>query len=188
MTRKYIPRWLTLSVVAQIALWALASHTRADDLANCLAQKLRPHESKFSHEDVCHTLWGTSDEDRGARATLENCRAKYHGSNSDDAPMVCIGWNKWLADNGMTPMRPIEDANGCYDWRGHHFCRDKSAPAPRVIERKVYVPVPVQPSVQQNNNQQVIVVTPPAVAPAPQHCRSWCDGIGIATHCYQDCN
>jgi hypothetical protein len=174
---------MKVAALVAVGLIAVASPAVADDLATCLGQKLRPHESKFSHEDMCHTLWGTSEKDRGARATLEGCRTKYDGSNSGDAPMVCIGWNKWLLDNGMTPMWPIEDANGCYWWRGHEFCRDKSAPAPRVIERKVYVPVPVYqaPVVQQ---QQVIVNPAP---PPSTNCYSWCDGLGISRMCYQRC-
>jgi hypothetical protein len=122
--------------------------------------------------------------DEASKATLRECQAKWTGADPNDPdldkipPMVCQRWNHWLVENHMTPMWPIEDEKGCYDWKGVTFCKK---PQPKVIERKVYVPVPV-PVPQPSPPQRVIIER------QPTHCWSQCDGFGLSRTCYQDCD
>jgi len=123
----------------------------------------------------CLSAWAADTLDEAAKQTLAECRAKWTG-DGDNAPQVCVRWNAWLIENGLPPIWPVEDAHGCYDWRGRHFCK---SPQPRVVERQVYVPVPVAPPIVQ---QRQTIIMPP---PEPRHCRTWSDGIGIATQIWE---
>jgi hypothetical protein len=86
---------------------------------------------QIAHQKIimCAVLFATpvfsNDLDEVIKKTLAECREKY--TSSADAPLLCARWNDYLIEHHQTPIWPVEDASGCYEWRGQRICKDPNS-------------------------------------------------------------